>query len=403
MADAEADARRGARSDSADKPSARHSKHSEDEGAGSEIDTAAVPSAVKKLIQKMDAKIDTKFNLILKTLEQQKRSRSPQRSPPRRRREETSDEEPVTSDADSHPVKKRAKRSTESDHDNPDVLIVQEEGEIVDLEEKLCRPKAKQTAANANNDAQPSTSGTDILRSVEQTFDTDEKTGEGVEDDLARLVCGKFNEKQAAKAIQQRVDSLPRPDNCSALMVPRVNSVIWKRLPDALQKRDLAGAATQRQIVKATVAVTQLANDLLREQNSGKSGMSHSDRVKCCTNAIALLGASSRDVSLSRRWNLRNHIGSLYRFCEDTDTLPITDQLFGSDLSASFRQAREMDKLSAAVGQHDNRSFGAANGKKAFLWKGKGKQGQGQQQNQFSQNKSFKKGHKNKRFNNYYQ
>ena len=98
------------------------------------------------------------------------------------------------------------------------------DGNPIDLEDTICRPIA---GPSAEPEAARSISGGEFLRSVEQLYDTEEKTGDKVEENLASLVNSKFTVKQPQKSLQQRIDYLPRPDNCPSLVVPRVNRLIW--------------------------------------------------------------------------------------------------------------------------------------------------------------------------------
>ena len=149
-------------------------------------------------------------------------------------------------------------------------MSLHEEGEILDLEERLCRPKLV-----SQSDSNPSGCSADLLKEIEKEFESEEKFSDHVQDSLADLVNGRFQEKQDLEHMKARFDTIHRPENCGSLIVPKMNKQFWIKLNDKMQKSDLAFARTQRAIVKSALAVTQLAEDLLVEEQSGQKKMLH--------------------------------------------------------------------------------------------------------------------------------
>ena len=68
--------------------------------------------------------------------------------------------------------------------------------------------------------------------------------------------------------MKARFDTILRPENCGSLIGPKMNKQFWIKLNDKIEKSDLAFTRTQRAIVKSAVAVTQLAEDLLVEEQT---------------------------------------------------------------------------------------------------------------------------------------
>ena len=114
----------------------------------------------------------------------------------------------------------------------PDVLIVQEDGELDEEEEKLCNPPSKSDHTN-------------FLHDIESEFNEDEKLGGKLKDNLAKNVNGRFKAKLGNEMKAKRFDAHKRPENRPELVVRSVNKEIWRQLPPAARKLDLKLAQIQ--------------------------------------------------------------------------------------------------------------------------------------------------------------
>ena len=113
------------------------------------------------------------------------------------------------------------------------------------------------------------------------------------------MIKGRFKAKLGEELLKKRFQTRKRPQNCHNLVVPTVNKSIYK-LSNAAQKADLSLAQTPRAIVKSAIAIASLSNDLLSAQSGTNehtgsmcdqhTPMTHGERLKCCADAIAMLG-----------------------------------------------------------------------------------------------------------------
>lgn len=180
-----------------------------------------------------------------------------------------------------------------------------EEGEILDKEEeKLCNPTPPKKVSD------PSMEESDVMTEWEREYRAEEQLGMKVRDDLANLVNGRFQRKLGDDLLKKRSEARSRPKNCTGLVVPTVNKIIWKQLPNSVQRADLSLARTQRAIVKSATAIATLNDDLLSQPISSSQSradtlgqrkpLSQNERLKCCADAIAMLGTASSELLLQR-------------------------------------------------------------------------------------------------------
>ena len=179
---------------------------------------------------------------------------------------------------------------------------------------------------------------------------------------MAAIINKRFAHGLSENKLKERLDKYLRPENCVNLRTPKVNAELWKDLPATTKQADVKLASIQRAIVKATAALAQSTQALLKA-SSQKVFTDASIRAKITdqnADAMALLGHACHELSLRRRYALRPHLPKdLKGLC--SETVPITDQLFGDNLTASIKETRELDKLSRGAGNsrfqpsYDNR------------------------------------------------
>ena len=91
------------------------------------------------------------------------------------------------------------------------------------------------------------------------------------------------------------------------------------------------------------MAVAELVNDLLLLPGQ-------SERVRKATDAIALLGHASQELSLRRSGALKPFVNkTIARMCDANLGMSATDKLFRDNLAATLKDKKEPDKLGANV------------------------------------------------------
>ena len=93
-----------------------------------------------------------------------------------------------------------------------------------------------------------------------------------------------------------------------------------------------------------------------------------SERVRKATDAIALLGHASQELSLRRHGALKPYVNkTIARLCDENSGVSVTDKLFGDNLAATIKDMKELDKLGASVSTDNERHPFGQKSKSAFL------------------------------------
>ena len=308
-------------------------------------------------MENLDARLnafDDRFSKLEATLNKFIQSQASGSSPTKRHRE--SDEE-SNSEEDSRGKAKKAKTSasvkeTEEEAESSDGEIHDDDEDVISLEE--C-------------------SDDDLLKEIDNDLDNKEKTSAKVADSMAEIINKRFTQGLNDNKLKERLDKYTRPENCTGLQVPRVNREIWRDLPTAVKQSDVKMTAIQRAITKATAALAQSTQEVLKAHKSKKFSDKEA-KAKITDNnadAMALLGHASHELSIRRRQAIRPHLPKHMRgLCGES--VPITSQLFGDNLTASIKEIKELNKLSLSAGPSHSYNSGYSSGYRKKQWpKGK--------------------------------
>ena len=94
-----------------------------------------------------------------------------------------------------------------------------------------------------------------------------------------------------------------------ALTVPLANPEIWSRMSNQLITSDLSVIDIERNIQKATIAISQVLNQIL--QKNGQLDVK--SVLPTSLDAVALLGHTTNKLSVLRRTNIRPSLSEQYR------------------------------------------------------------------------------------------
>ena len=211
----------------------------------------------------------------------------------------------------------------------------------------------------------------ELLKELGEDLDDREKTSEKVAESMADIVNKRFSQGLSENKLKERLEKYPRPENCQNLQVPRVNREIWKDLPATAKQADVKLAGVQRAIVKATAALAQSTQEVLKAHKNKKLT---DKRVKAKVmdnnaDALALLGHACHDLSVRRRFAIRPHLPKHLRgLCGDN--IPVTSNLFGDNLATAIKEIKELDKISQAPGPSRRFNFKDKRSK-SWQWRNK--------------------------------
>ena len=139
------------------------------------------------------------------------------------------------------------------------------------------------------------------------------------------------------------------PKNCSKLSVPGCNDEIWKKLSRFQKRKDVKMANVQRVLSASATAITQVIENLL-SASKDKTTMDIPAIVSKVTDALALMGHASHEVSF-RRWEMLAHTLKRKYAGLASPAVPVTDFLFSDDLLKTMRDIHQSSTISREAGQ----------------------------------------------------
>jgi len=176
---------------------------------------------------------------------------------------------------------------------------------------------------------------------LQEILDNDKESE--INNNLANIVNKRFTGKLTESKLKEKLELYARPGNCDKLKAPEVNHEIWGKLKTPQKTRDLRMSNVQKTIIKATVGVVEVANELIQAK-------SNNNLLRKLTDSIALMGHATYELSLRRRDLMRPSINKELRaLCNQQ--IPVTDQLFGNDVQNSLKTIKECNKIANSCTQ----------------------------------------------------
>ena len=166
-----------------------------------------------------------------------------------------------------------------------------------------------------------------MLDEIAQSLDETERTDEPVSDKLANIANKRWLQTLSEEQLKEKIEKYPRPVNCDKVIVPKVKPEIWGKLSRQAKIDDLKFSRLQTNLTKVG-HIALKSTDILLKAKADNSSSYIDDLVRMNTDAIALLGHVSFELSQRRRENIRPHLHKDYAaLC--SSTVPVTNLLFG--------------------------------------------------------------------------
>ena len=251
------------------------------------------------------------------------------------------------------PAKKRKFPSTGDDSDSQES----------DAEELLAANKRPKVVADKSNGSTCDTSAEDesdsLLDEIAQSLTDTEKTAPNVTEKLAKIVNLRWLNKLDETNLKEKADKYLRPINCDRLITPKVNPEIWGRLDRQTRGKDLRLSNLQTTLTKVG-NITAKTTDMLLKARAGDGKVDVDNMVRMNTDALALLGHVSFEISQRRRDAIRPTLHKDYAtLC--ASHVPITNFLFGDELQTQLNHIRASNKISSTASPSNSaykRSYG---------------------------------------------
>jgi hypothetical protein len=121
---------------------------------------------------------------------------------------------------------------------------------------------------------------------------------------------------------------------------------------------DLKLQKSQNLNVKTMVALTEILVELQKDNSEANSGLF----VKAL-DALSFSAGSNKEINLRRRELIKPDYKAL---CSNAAHLPISSQLFGSDITTAIKDQTEANKISRQLGTSFSGGHGGRRGRGAF-------------------------------------
>ncbi|XP_031550807.1 uncharacterized protein LOC116288192 [Actinia tenebrosa] len=227
------------------------------------------------------------------------------------------------------------------------------ESENSDVDSDSLLKESPETKKGGKNDPKD-----DLLDSIANDLDADEKIGPDVSDKLANIVNKRWSEKLNSEKLSDKLKKKKhaRPGNLKNLVVPRVNPEIWSNMNHHIKREDLRRASTQNTVAKVGSILAKCTDILLKARNDNKKELDIDEMIGLHTDAIAILGHTQYELSMARRDAIKPSLKKEYAgLC--SQNIPVTSLLFGDELQQQLNNIKASNRITqTAAGEHRERN-----------------------------------------------
>ena len=198
-----------------------------------------------------------------------------------------------------------------------------------------------------DDDAEIEQAGEDDL---EAFMVNDDKFADKIDNNLAKIINDHFHEKVPKEKMRDLTTKYLAPENCQNMVVPRVNSGVWKALKGQPKVRDNDAKLQKSQgfILKAFFPLIGIMNKLRKSKVDSFNKKDLAELKQLSNDTFKLMNIAFCDISYRRRYLIQPHLQRDYAdVC--ADTVPVTKLLFGDDLSKTITDTEATNKIAKAV------------------------------------------------------
>ena len=182
-----------------------------------------------------------------------------------------------------------------------------------------------------------------LLSDIAQSLVSSEDTGLPITDKLASIVNKNFSDDVDLTKLKSILNTHKKPENCTELFVPRVNTEIWHKMKPHQRKADIKLSNLQDTLIKGVSALTTASNDLLVCRET-KTLPNYKDLLSQLLDATALFGHVCQELSFKRKETIKPILHPDFKsVCSRTHK--VGRLLFGEDLPKVVQDLRASTKV----------------------------------------------------------
>ena len=246
-------------------------------------------------------------------------------------------------------IKEKTKTHAMSDSDLQDVSSDSENGESDYEDDNSEKSDIESNPTKSMENAENSKEVSDnmkLLRELGKEFEKAEALGPNVDDTLSKVVDSGIRlmiDRNLAKELCAKYN---RPENCKALVVPKINKELWNTtsLAKTSKEQDRMYQTAQKYLNQGLIPLVQLIENLLKEKGT-------ENNFRLARDSLQLIAYAHRDLSNLRRQKLKAVVAEKYKpLCNDST--PLTENLLGDDLEKQIKTLDEMRKVAKDLTKH---------------------------------------------------
>jgi AraC-like DNA-binding protein len=245
-----------------------------------------------------------------------------------------------------------------------------EEGEVTDDESDHDMESEDDSYAPVENDSASGSGACQILEDLVSDLNDAEVCGPAVMTKLAGIVNCVCKRGLTYDKVEARSKNFVRPENCDGLVVPRVNTDIWKDLRTEMRNKDRSVQKVLAVLIKGIIPVVSATNKLLVRVQGNEEDKEAQDLLHGLMNGVALLGTSVHELNMVRRDIIKPALNNNYAQALTSPDNQITQWLFGDDPNKVCKDTGENKRLTKGSGPTSHR------GKNTHRFKPYGQRGQ---------------------------
>ena len=182
--------------------------------------------------------------------------------------------------------------------------------------------------------------GDDLLEEITQVYQTEEELAEDLPPAAANLINKALRTAISQTREKELLDKFKRPGNCPSLVVPRVNTEVWKTLQRRTKEMDISLQKVQLALHKGLIPLARVLTSLKDKKDK--------DNLKLVLESLQLLALSSFTLSTGRRQGMAIDFFPQYRSLCATSR-PFNEFLFGDDHEVTQATKQLKDAQSAEL------------------------------------------------------
>ena len=187
---------------------------------------------------------------------------------------------------------------------------------------------------------------TGLWAKIEKDLKLEEELAPPLSQDVTDFLAKCLRKRPSLEAEKQMKEdkSFRQPSNCTELAVPIVEEAMWRKLDLATKTKDLAWQTTQKTVLRGATAVARAVDQIMALQDPNMD-----DIVVTLTHALRFVAATNVDVCFRRREQIKNVLDGEYKAGLCAASVPITDKLFGGNLTEQGKDITEANRLTKKV------------------------------------------------------